>query len=301
MILAGALMFSACSEAEKQQVIDAVQNINIRNGEEADTVAKLGATLSESSGLAYVNGMLWTHNDGGSANKLYQLDMKSGKILKTVEVSNASNVDWEDLAFDDTYLYIGDFGNNKGDRKDLKIYKIKLEDLSTKERVEAETIEFSYATQTSFSSANQKTNYDCEAFIVYENKIYLFTKNWLDSKTDMYVMGTDAGVEVAEHVEAYNTNALITGASIDKENKVLVLLGYTKGLSPRTWIFSEFTDSNFFAGKKEKLSWGTPAKAQVEGVTHVGKNKLYISSEKYNYSNSAGSFTINQSLYELDY
>ena len=298
------LLISACSESEKQQVIDAIQDINIKNDEKVDTVTSLSSELTETSGLAYVDGTLWTHNDSGGEAKLYAVDKATGKVLKTVTISNASNVDWEDLAFNETHLFIGDFGNNNGMRKDLKIYKIKLADLKSKTSVKAEIIEFSYATQTKFTK-NAKTNYDCEAFVVYEDKLYLFSKNHGNEKTDMYVLGMNVGVDVAEKVSSFNTNSLVTGASIDSKNKVLALIGYSesgtnKG-SPKTWIFSEFTDVDFFKGKQSKISWGTPAKAQIEGVTHMAKGKLYISAEKLSYSNTLGSFTINQELYELDY
>jgi len=304
ILLSTLLLFSACSESEKQKVIDVIQNINIKNDEKVPTVTSLNSELKETSGLAYVDGTLWTHNDSGGDAKLYSIDTKNGKVLKRVSISNASNVDWEDLAFDKTHLFIGDFGNNNGMRKDLKIYKIKLADLKNKTTVEAEIIKFSYASQTTFTK-NSKTNYDCEAFVAYEGKLYLFSKNHGNNKTDMYVIGMNAGTEVAEKVITFNTNSLVTGATIDRENKVLAMIGYSesgtsKG-SPKTWIFSGFTDSDFFKGKQSKISWGKPAKAQIEGVTHMAKGKLYISSEKLSYSNNLGSFTINPELYKLDY
>jgi len=294
------LLISACSEGEKQKVVDVIQNSNIKNNKKVDTVTSLVDELKESSGLAYIDGTLWTHNDSGGEAKLYAIDTNNGKILKTVVISNASNIDWEDLAFNKTHLFIGDFGNNKGTRKNLKIYKIKRADLKTKSSVEAEVIKFSYATQIDFKS-NSKTNYDCEAFVAYEDKLYLFSKNHGNEKTDMYVLGINAGVEVAEKMATFDTHALVTGASIDADNKTLALIGYGSRGTPKSWIFSKFVDSDFFKGEKDKITWGTPAKAQIEGVTHIAKGKLYISSEKFSYSNNLGSFTINQELYNLNY
>ena len=304
MLFLALLLFTACSDNQKQAVVNAIQNINIKNDVKADTVTSLNEKLSETSGLAYVDGILWSHNDSGGEAKLYAIDQTNGNILKTVTISNATNVDWEDLAFDDTYLFIGDFGNNIGTRKDLTIYKVKLADLKSETTVEAEKIAFSYATQIDFT-VNTTTNYDCEAFIAYENELYLFSKNYGNEQTDMYKLGMDSGVEVAEKVTTFNTNALVTGASIDATNKSLVLIGYgasgtSKG-NPKTWIFSDFVDADFFEGTQEKISWGTPIVAQIEGVTHKAKGELYIASEKLNYSNSLGSFTINQELYKLNY
>lgn len=294
------LLFSACSESEKEKVVDAVQDINIRDNAEAKTITSLDSNISESSGLAFVDGVLWTHNDSGGEAKLYAIDTTNGGVLKTVDVTNASNIDWEDLAFNETHLFIGDFGNNQGMRQDLKIYSIKREELKTKSSVEAEVMEFSYATQTDFN-ATSSTNFDCEAFIAYENNFYLFSKNYANNQTDMYRLGMDALSGVAEKVSTFDTNALVTGASIDTENKVLALIGYKTNGTPKSWIFSKFVDANFFDGEEKKINWGTPAKAQIEGVTHMEKGKLYISSENFDYSDNLGSFSLKQTLYGLDY
>lgn len=298
--LSALLLFSACSESEKQTVIDVIQNINIKNDEKVPVVTELNSQVQESSGLAYVDGTLWTHNDSGGEAKLYAIDKTNGNILKTVQISNAKNVDWEDLAYDATHLFIGDFGNNQGKRKDLKIYKVKRSELKTKKTVTAEIINFSYASQTDFT-ASSKTNFDCEAFIAYENKLYLFSKNHGDIKTNLYRLDMEAGEDIAEKIATFDTNALVTGASIDSSGQTLALIGYTTTGTPRSWIFSDFSDSDFFKGNIDKIRWGSPAKAQIEGVTHMDKGKLYISSEKFKYSNSAGSFTINPTLYNLNY
>jgi hypothetical protein len=300
ILLVTLLLISACSEAEKERVADALNSINLRNGESVDKVTKLAIEVQETSGLSYIDGQLWTHNDSGGEPKLYRVDKGNGKVLKTVTILNATNKDWEDLAFDDEYLYIGDFGNNMGKRKDLKIYKVKREALKTDTNVTAEIIKFTYDKQTDFKS-NKNTAFDCEAFIAYEGKLYLFSKNHKESQTDLYRLDTKAGTDVAEYVTSYHTQVLITGASIDVTNKALALSGYTDKLSPKTWIFKDFTDADFFKGKKEQISWGAPSKAQIEGITHIGKGKLFISTEKFKYTGSTGSFSLSQSLYRLNY
>lgn len=299
-LVLASLLFSACSDSEKEKVVNAVQEINIRDNVEAKTITSLDQNISETSGLAFIDDVLWTHNDSGGEAKLYAIDRSNGSILRTVDVNNTSNVDWEDLAFNETHLFIGDFGNNKGIRKDLKIYSIKREDLKTQSSVEAEVIEFSYATQTDFN-ATSKTNYDCEAFIVYEDNFYLFSKNYGDNQTDMYRLGMDSSTGIAEKVSSFQSNALVTGASIDSESKTLALIGYKTNGTPKSWIFSNFVDADFFKGEQRKINWGTPAKAQIEGVTHMKKGMLYISSENFDYSDNLGSFSLKQTLYGLDY
>ena len=38
-------------------------------------------------------------------------------------MSNIKNTDWEEISQDKDFIYIGDIGNNSGNRDDLKIYR----------------------------------------------------------------------------------------------------------------------------------------------------------------------------------
>jgi hypothetical protein len=69
---------------------------------------QLSERLSEISGMDLINdSTLVAHNDGGHEPMLYLLNLQ-GEIQKTVKISNAANVDWEDITVDDTHIYIGD-------------------------------------------------------------------------------------------------------------------------------------------------------------------------------------------------
>lgn len=137
----------------------------------------LSDSLSEISGLEILNdSTLVAINDGGDKAQVYLLDFK-GKILKTVNIENAKNVDWEDLARDKKYLYIGDVGNNENKRENLAIYRVSIKDLLAKDEVKAEKIEISYGEQKHFPPDKDEWFYDAEAITVYKDTIYLFTKN----------------------------------------------------------------------------------------------------------------------------
>ena len=68
--------------------------------------------VKETSGLLFLDGKIITHNDSGDDANLYEIDSLSGTILRTISTANAKNVDWEDLAENDTHLFITDIGNN---------------------------------------------------------------------------------------------------------------------------------------------------------------------------------------------
>ena len=139
----------------------------------------LPVNLSESSGAIFFNNRLVTHNDSGGENKLYELDTNSGLVTREITITNASNIDWEDITQDDSSIYNGDIGNNvSGNRTDLKIYKINKSDYLSSETVNAQTIAFSYSDQTDFTpkTANS-TESDAEALVSFDaTNLILFCK-----------------------------------------------------------------------------------------------------------------------------
>ena len=87
--------------------------------------ATIDAQLKEISGIEFdKNNKLWAINDGGDQAKLYQIN-KTGGIDREITITNAKNIDWEDMTQDDFgHFFLGDFGNNDNLRKWLTIYKI---------------------------------------------------------------------------------------------------------------------------------------------------------------------------------
>ena len=81
-------------------------------------IIRLSKKVNETSGLELVDGNFLTLNDSGDEPYLYTFD-REGKILSKILIKGAQNRDWESLASDEKYIYIGDIGNNKGNRKDL--------------------------------------------------------------------------------------------------------------------------------------------------------------------------------------
>ncbi len=146
-------------------------------GQKLIRVGTLPNQISESSGLVFYNDtLLITHNDSGDKPLLYFINLK-GKLVGQVLVENASNTDWEDICTDNQgNLYIGDIGNNNNNRKDLKIYKVNMNQLLGKEKVMAELISFSYPEQKSFPPSDSLLNFDAEGITFQNDSLLLFTK-----------------------------------------------------------------------------------------------------------------------------
>ncbi len=86
--------------------------------------------LAEVSGVAPSRehpGILWTINDSGNPPELLAIDT-TGALLATFPLSNAPNIDWEDIALgpcqDSTCLYIADTGDNQEARSEVAIHRV---------------------------------------------------------------------------------------------------------------------------------------------------------------------------------
>lgn len=241
----------------------------------------LNTTLNETSGLLVINGHVWTQLDSGNAHELYEIDITTGEVLRTVTVTNASNIDWEEITSDGERVYIGDFGNNVGSRTNLRIYSFALSELSDPgtTEVEVDTIAFSYADQVDFTPANGGTNWDCEAMVAMDDSLFLFTKNWQNNECYIYSLPAAPGIHTAQRRDTLDTQGLVTGASRDPINGGLVLCGYTSILSPFIWQLWGYPGHAFFSGGAVRRQVLLPF-AQVEGIVWSGPGTAYLSNEQ---------------------
>ena len=255
----------------------------LTNVSPTNRIASLPTALEESSALLVTDGKVFTINDSGNDAKLFQIDSTTGAIIKTTTVSNFTNVDWEDLAADSTYIYIGDIGNNDGERTNLRILRLRKAGVYHPDSTSmvAEAIKYSYSDQTSFAPSSTH-NFDCEGFFYHKGLLHLFSKNRGNKKTKHYTLPATPGVQVATLQDSLNANGLITSASIQPGGQVATLLGYdNSNLKAFLWLLFGFDSTNYFNGNKRRLELpAMTASGQVEGVGFADDNRLWISNEK---------------------
>lgn len=250
----------------------------------------LPASLNDSSGAIFFNNTLITHNDSGGNNELYEIDLVSGLVTRTVAISGATNVDWEDITQDDSNIYIGDIGNNiSGNRTDLKIYKISKNDYLNLDTVTAETISFSYSDQTDFTASSvNNTEWDAEALVSFDaSNLILFSKNWVNGVTKGYLVSKTPGTylltPLATTLNHSDNDGLITGGTYNPLTAKLLLVGYSKILLPFVWECENFTGSDVFSGTNTQTSLLSAFNfEQTEAITFVNENNYYITSESFN-------------------
>lgn len=240
-------------------------------------VAVLSDSLRESSGLNFFNGKLFSFNDSGNTSELFQIDPQTAKIEQKLK-TNLQNIDWESLTNDGKNIFIGDFGNNTGSRKDLKIYKIPFHESLILDSTN--TISFYYPEQKDFTPKNLNNNFDGEAMIFLNGKIHIFSKEWEARATSHYVIDPENYTnQAAEKIETFKTNFMVTDASFFDDK--LYLVGYTKLARVYLEVFSKSENDTFFSKVPKKYYLGSAFSiSQIEGVA-VDITGIYISGEQF--------------------
>lgn len=232
-----------------------------------DIVASIDNKIDEASALEIVKGsnLLWTIEDAGNKNHLFGLNYK-GNIKKKIKITNAKNTDWEDLTSDTLgNIYIGDFGNNSKKRKNLTIYKVNIDTLTTNTTT-AKTI--------SFTLPRNLEPEDFESFFLLKNNFYIFSKN--QKKNLLLKVPNKVGSHTAELITKFKLDGKqtkVTSAAISPDKKTIALLNHDK-----LWKITNFKSDNFFEGDIEELKF--EHNSQKEGICFKDDNTVYISDER---------------------
>lgn len=260
--------------------------------ERLEFVCELSPFLSESSGLIWFNRKFWTFNDNGGGPVLYGFDPDSSNRVQAITVTNARNVDWEEVTQDQNFIYIGDFGNNLGNRQDLKIYKIKKTNIPGNGQdasVTATEISFSFANQKKFSPALWHARYDCEAMASWGDSLIIFTKDWERETSQYYLIPKKPGKYNLFPAGTFPARGLVTGATYVSSRHLLVLCGY-EDFVPFVWFVFPNNPTDISKAERHRYTFWNMAGVQTEGICFGPDSSIYLSSEKSRFK---------QSLYRL--
>jgi hypothetical protein len=233
---------------------------------EVSEIFRMPKEIDEGSGLVKVQGKntYLTLNDGGGKSMIYEVNDK-GDLLAEIPVKNTENIDWEELSQSPNGdLFIGDFGNNNNDRKDLIIYHFN--------KGNVKKIPFRYADQMSFPPPKKERNFDCEASLYYKDSLYLFSKNRGDNMVKMYVIAAEGSQHIAQVKDQTFIKTMVTGAAISPDNKQFAILTYGK-------VF-------LFEIKENQLNFKYPTLCitfkhkQTEAVCYANNTDLVVSNEQ---------------------
>ena len=178
-------------------------------------------------------------------------------------------------------VYVGDFGNNKGSRKNLRIYTFPLSSIPKEgdTTLIVDSIRFRFGDQTDFNHIKHEHDFDCEAMFATEDYLYLLSKGWATGTTRLYRLAKTSGNQVAEVVNGFDSQGLITGADYDRENRILVVVGYVKTLwKPFMYIIFDFDEAGVKLSNRriEMPQW---TGGQTEGICFFDDGRCYVTAE----------------------
>jgi hypothetical protein len=233
---------------------------------------QLPKKIKETSGLEFLNQDFLTHNDSGGKPVLYRLTFQ-GDLLEQYNIEGAENNDWEDIAQDESFIYISDSGNNKGKRKNLNILIVDPKDNFKK----VGQIAFHYKDQQNFDKKN-KHPFDAEALIATQESLIIFSKNREKLTTELYSLPKTEGNYSLSAQKSFDVQSLITGADYHNKLKLVALVGYKKSGAQFLYTLSAFNMDNLNSVKIKKFKLPLDGK-QIEAVKIIDQNTFWITSE----------------------
>jgi len=200
--------------------------------------------IRESSGIAASrcqSNVLWTHNVSGDDAFIYALNF-AGASLGTWKVTNAKNMDWEDIAaYKDKagicYLYIGEIGNNKLKRPEHRVYRVREPIVvpANADSTRKDPLPTSPADELQFKYPD--FDQDAETLLVHPATamIYVITKR-VSGPAGVYRVRPEFGSAETQRAEAVVEisvpaipNGFLTGGDISPDGRRLILCDYTQG------------------------------------------------------------------------
>ena len=246
--------------------------------------------VKESSGLAISPcqpNVFWTHNDSGDDAFIYAMD-SSGKNLGTYEVTNARNDDWEDMAAykeaDGTcYLYIGDTGNNKLERSEIPIFRVKEPTISNSGSASDEEDSLRTEPAQTATFKYQDTPHNSETMMVNPKTgdVYVLTKR-VDGPSLVFKFKPNFGSNqavIAQKVGEVSVpsvpNGLLTGGAISPDAKRVILCDYSGGyiLTTTSATFDDIWKSKPVAVDLGERKHGEAITFSVDGKSLFGTNE----------------------------
>jgi hypothetical protein len=292
LITALASIFSACnpivSGSEKDSTESAFEPPQV-------TGHIANHDITEASGLVASKcqpNVFWTHNDSGDGPFIYAVN-PSGENLGTWKVTNAENLDWEDIAERKEpdgicRIYIGEIGDNDIKRDVHTIYRVREPEVSDDSKNvrrknapdtdAAESVNFSYADM----------NQNAETLLVHPTTgdIYVLTKRKEGPSGVYKIAPTFGSSEVQKVTRLADLQVpsipvgLLTGGDISPDGRSIALCDYIDGYE----LTLPADDTNFDdIWKQQPMKIDLGEREQGEAICYsIDGRSIFATTEKKN-------------------
>lgn len=235
-------------------------------------LGEVSGERNEVSGMVVLPGMsqILMIEDSGNEPALALIDYAGG-FVSGVTLDNLRNRDWEDLQTDQNgFLYIGDIGNNFSDRDTMVIYR--LENVAgffeSNLTLSFDSIQFTYSDQLAEMQLNPSGNFDCEAFVVDDEVIHLYSKDHSGRNyTKHYVLPNEMGRQTAQLIDSTQLTSWVTGAHLRHDCSQLYLCS-----DNRLTTFTDFSLEKIY----EEYTFDTQ---QVESIFKDNQGRVLLVEE----------------------
>jgi hypothetical protein len=182
--------------------------------------------IGEASGMvvsAADPGVVWIANDSGNPAELFAVSTLSGDTTATVDVTGATNVDWEALAITDdasgSTLWIGDIGDNTESRDHISIYELAEPSTTGAQTVPAQRYDLRYPDGA----------HDAETLLVdpSDHRVYVVTKGLLGGA--VYQASAALRTTGANQLQRVGTAPLMVTDGGFRPDRSVVLRNYVSG------------------------------------------------------------------------
>jgi len=247
----------------------------------------------------------WVHNDSGDEPRLFAIDSTgavhvapwhagdyaSGAGADTsdkpvwpgVQLGAAAHIDYEDIAVEDSVLYLGDIGNNGNARRDLGIYVLREPFYYDRRTRPVKHLSIAYPDQEAFPAL--EWHFDAEALVVDDGTPYLLTKHRERAENTALVPGTKLyrldtahphQANVLTKVDEHASIPPPTGAALSPGGGRLAVLGYVS-----VWVFPRpADDTHWLSTEPRRISLPAERLGQAEAVTWDDDRTLRVANEQ---------------------
>jgi hypothetical protein len=190
------------------------------------------------------------------------------------------NHDWESITASPEGLWIGDIGNNRGQRKDLQLFFLSGDQLKKSAKVNPKTTISVHYPEADFPQIKGKGhNRDSEAIIFVRDNLYLFTKNRLNTDAYLALLSPEVPAQAIAPLDTLKVEMMVTGADYNETTDLLAISGYYAFKNYLAFI-PLFTNQGKQFERLFRYHLRGLDGAQIESVALGEENVIILSTEK---------------------